>query len=212
MKRFFRNMTEALELQGRVLCDTSPFGGQFDAVYIFGQTRDNESSVLKTGAKLILEKKATFVIFLKTGKLVNGETFTSDYEAKLIKLGVPQKNILSTHLHDSLAHTHTEAIALVELARQMGWERIYVTAPPFHQLRVFAETVTAICASYPTLKAYNKVGLPLPWTTTVVHSQNILVARRCDLFKPEFERLDAYHSKGDLVTAKKVLNYLDNRD
>ncbi len=212
MESFFASTVEALELLTRTLCDTEPKVKTVDAVYIFGQTPDNEKSSLEMGAKLMTMGKAKRLVFLKTGTLVTGETFSANTDAKLIKLGVKEETIIFTNLPTGIAHTQTEAIAFVELAKKMDWQTVYITSPPFHQLRACAETVTAILKFYPELKVFNKTGKALPWTTQVVHSQNILIDLRCNLIKSEKERLDKYYRQGDLATAGQILDYLNNRD
>lgn len=212
MESFFATTIEALELLARTLCDTEPEEKTVDAVYVFGQTPDNEKSSLEMGAKLITKGKAKKLVFLKTGTLVTGVTFSADMDTKLIKLGVWEQKIVVTNLPTGIAHTQTEAIAFVELAKKMDWKTVYITSPPFHQLRACAETVTAILKFYPELKVYNKVGKALPWTIKAVHSQGILVDIRCNLIKSETERLDKYYRQGDLATAGQILDYLNNRD
>jgi hypothetical protein len=211
MGNFFENIEEALQLTERVLADTEP-NEKVDAIFIFSQTPDNESSVLETGFELIVNDAVSFIAFFSVGGDGRGGLYHSDYHQKLISLGVPDEKIILIDLSSVWAHTHTEAIAFVKKAKEKGWKRVYVTASPFHQIRVFAETVTAILNFYPELLAYNKVGKALPWTEHVVHSQNVVTGRRCELVIPETKRLNEYHAKGDLVTARQVLNYLDKRD
>ncbi len=209
MSKFFKTIVEALELQARVLADTEPTE-KIDALYIYGETEDNQPSSFTVAAELAI--KAGLIAYLRTGTLITGRKFVSDYDDKLVKLGVPKEKIIFTDLPTGLAHTHTEAIALVELAKKMNWQTIYILAPPLHLLRAFVETVTAILNIYPELKVFGKMGKPLAWTETIIHSQDILTGRRCDLVQSETEKLEQYYDQGGLLNARQVLDYLNLRD
>lgn len=230
MGSFFTTTAEALELSMRVLADTEP-EGKADALCVFGQTKDNEGSVVQTAMEVMAAAKANCVVFLQTGTLITREIYHLDWASRFAAAGIPGESIIGGSLLPSpalalsepkaegmwekerlAASTHTEALCFVELAKSRGWQTVYITASPFHQLRAFAEIATTALWLYPSLKIFNRVGKPLPWTTTAIHSQNVLAARRCELAVPEWERLENYHQKGDLASAREILNYLNWRD
>lgn len=224
MGQFLESITEALQLQARILADTHP-PKKIDALFVYGQTQDNEPSILSTAAQEA--DKADWVVYSYGGKLTTGMDWNPDYDEKLIARGIPAKKILRTDLSEGLAHTHTEAIAFVHMAKKKGWETVRVISPAFHILRAFAETVTATVLLYPSLKVYSKVGTPLPWTETVLHSQFIEKGKRCDLVASEYQKCERYHGKNkepsselekfhadivELLSGRQILDYLNQRD
>ncbi len=207
----FGSETDVIELLIRVLCDTE--APEVTAVtYLFGQTASNESSVLARGARLIRDGGTGQLRFLG-GEARSGYPGFDAWHAKLLGQGVDAGKLQASHLpSDTLAHTQTEAIALIASARQEGWRSIHIVSPPFHLLRAFLDTVTRVVRTYPALRVYNAVGLPLSWTAQAVHSQGMLSAVRAAFIGSELDRIDRYHRKGDLVTAREALEYLTQRD
>jgi hypothetical protein len=202
------NMIEAIV---RILSDVRP-QHTVDAAYLFAQTSDNESSVIHGGKKIIDESVVSKILMLRT-RSMNGYTGFDDWKAKLIDLGIPETRIAPVVLHPSTPHnTLTESIALIRLAKQKGYKAIVVTAAPFHQVRAFMTVVRVVLTWFPDLKIYSFPGMALPWTEQVVHSQGILTATRARFIETEFERIDTYHRKGDLMSFDEVLRYLDQRD
>jgi len=207
----FGSETDVIELLMRVLCDTEA-PGITDAAYLFGQTAQNEDSVLEKGARLIRDGGTARLMFLG-GEARSGYPGFDAWHEQLLAQGITAGKLEPSHLPpDTLAHTQTEAIAFIERAQQEGWQSIHIVSPPFHLLRAFLDTVTRVVRTYPTLRVYSVVGVPLPWTAQTVHSQGMLTAVRAALISSELERIARYHRKGDLVTATEALNYLNGRD
>lgn len=211
MKPFTEEL-ELVELMMRIYSDIEA-PGTADAAYLFSQTEYNEKSVLDTAAALFKSGKVKTVAIGEGGRLITGKIFkTPDWREKLIKLGVPKERIKIIQITSELAHTHTEALAFVSYARQNGWKTMYVIASALHQLRAFMSTISIVLHAYPELKIFNIVGIPLPWTQEIVHSQYIEKGKRSELVKNEWERILRYYGKGDLVSAREVLDYLNRRD
>jgi len=208
----FGSDLEMLELIPRVMTDNEP-SRLVDTAYLFHQLSKNEESVLDKGQQLFREKKVGSLTILGEGKDTN-TTFSPKVEsAKLTKRRVPSEYIITTTIQE-LAHTHTEAIAFVDLAKTLGWTTVYIVSTAVHQLRAFAEVVTTILRTPDlTLKAYSIIGAPLSWTEFAKHSQGDKVAKpRHQLFQDELERIENYYNQGDLVSAREILEYLNKRD
>ena len=208
---FASSEAELLELALRIMADSPP-QGTADAVFMYGQTESNENSTLQRACEILGKGLAKKVAFSQGAKLVGGEDWVPDYRTKLIKLGVPSDVIIPVQITSRLANTHTEAIAFVAHAKKQKWQKVYAIASPFHQPRAFVETVTIVLQEYPELKAYSKPGLSLSWTQEAIHSQNIVKGKRSELVRGEWTRVLAYYEHGDLVSARQVLDYLNNRD
>jgi len=208
---FASSYVELLELTQRIMDDDGP-KAKADAIIMYGQTKDNEDSIF-LGVKRLYEKNlAERVVFGQGGKLVTRQDYLPDYQTKLIQLGIPSEAIIPLQITEALAHTHTEALAHIAHAKMRQWKNVYVVASPFHQLRAFVNTVSIVLRQYPELKVFSVLGTHLPWMDKAIHSQNVESGKRFELIQNEWKRIEAYHAKGDLVSARQVLDYLNQRD
>lgn len=207
----FGSDLELAELLMRTLCDESP--PQFDIAYLFGQTADNQESVLGRGIQLYTGGGARLV-GITDHPPVPGYPGTEVWRGKLLAGGVPAKDIVSIPRARPLAHTHTEAERLIWLAQTKSWHTILIVAAPFHQLRAFMDTVGVLIRDGldKTIRIYNDPGITLPWTRQAVHSQGTLTARRYELVGEELGRIVRYWGKGDMPTTRQVLDYLNWRE
>lgn len=202
--------SEQLEAIIRICCDIRP-GEPADAAYLYAQTSDNEETVFYAARKIIDGGLSSKILLLDSNpnKGYAGYTF---WKERLVELGIGEKCILDVKLNVLNHNTLTEAEAVIRFAMQSNIKSIIVSAAPFHQIRAFITTVRVALAEYPELKIYSIPGTPLSWNECVTHSQGLLKAKRSDLIAGEFERIENYYQKGDLISFKKVLDYLDARD
>lgn len=202
---------ELVELSFKVLSDMDPPNAS-EGAYIFAQTVDNESSVLRSAAQYFAEGKAE-VILIPDSSPRCGYPGSQQWAAQLLLHQVPQQHIhgVPTADFESL-NTYTESLAVVRYAKQNQFRYLTIIAAPFHQLRAFISAVSAAVREYPSLLIYNSVGLPLPWYDSVSHSQGSLVGRREEFIHSEFDRIVSYQQKGDLISEIEVLEYLRQRD
>jgi hypothetical protein len=201
----------SIEAVVRILCDVRPQCAA-DAAYLFAQTRDNDSSVIAVAKNIIEDSVASRILLLST-RIRQGYPGFQVWKAKLLELGISETLITPVELNQGEPHnTLTEATALIRFAKQSQYKAIVVSAAPFHQVRVFMTAVRAASNEFPSLRIYNFPGIALPWTEQVVHSQGMLTATRARLIQAEFERINNYYRKGDLISFDAALNYLDQRE
>ncbi|MFD2999360.1 YdcF family protein [Pontibacter toksunensis] len=201
------------ELIIRALCDTLP-PEPADALFLFGQTEDNQESVLVAAQQLIQRKKTPKVLFLNTGPISGYPGFQSWKDA-LVSMGVAEDPVEPVPLvpaETDILHTGIEAESLVAHALKQQYTRIIVSASPFQQPRAFMTAITAALKIYPELELYSYPGKALPWKEEVVHSQGKVQAARAGLVSGEMKRIRNYHEKGDLASVDDVLVYLNKRD
>lgn len=199
------------ELVTRVLCDTAP-DGSVDTAYLFGETKDNQESVLKAGALLYLTGPAEKIAICGLAE-GSGYPGVLSWREKLISLAVPEEDILEVPpAPDFPPSTHAEALGLARFAKLHKWKSIYVIAPPLHQLRAFVTTVTEALKEYPEFLIYSFPGVPQNWEEHIVHSQGIQKGTRSELLAEELKKIEKYYKKGDLLSAEEILKYLNWRD
>jgi hypothetical protein len=139
------------ELLIRILCDIQPAAAT-NGTFLFGQTEDNDTSVLTKAQQLLETKQTALILFMHTPP-ANGYPGFEAWESQLIKAGVARKQIAGVPLLQApVLHTLVEAQSLMTYARQQNFESIYVTAAPFHQPRAFMTAVRLLYVSTLSLK------------------------------------------------------------
>lgn len=192
-------------------------GFMADTVFCYGQELENTKSVVERSVQLFRDGLVRSIAIPDQRTLERYQHFYDFIRTMLIERGVPKEKIVPIpHPPEfKIAHTHTEAIGLARYAREVDWTTIYITALPSHLLRAFAETVTAITREYPQLLAYSAVGQVLPWTEPTVHSQGTVSGKRFEVIgtvdRSELRKIVEYYLRGDLVSAREVLDYLNRR-
>jgi hypothetical protein len=199
------------ELLIRILCDIQPTT-RTHAIFLFGQTEDNDTSVLTKAQQLVEVKKTDRILFMHTPP-TNGYPGYEAWKKKLIQAGVAEQQIAGVPMLPApVLHTLVEAESVMSYAKQQNFQAMYVTAAPFHQPRAFMTAVTAALRIYPELKIFSQTGIPLPWLEEAVHSQGKTTGTRKQLITGEMERIEKYQKQGDLATVEQVLDYLNRRD
>ncbi len=204
--------SELDELITRIFFDPVPYDKKPDIAYLFGETVDEEDSVLKAGAALYDTGAIKKIAHCGARK---GHAFSGkkNWSKKLHALGIPFKDIYPIPLSKKFPpSTHAESFGLVSYARKQGWKKIYIVAPPLHQLRAFVTTVSAIIKEKSHLRVYSFTGLPQNWEERIAHSQKPQKRARHEFFGDEFKKIEKYYQKGDLVSGKEILKYLEKRD
>ena len=205
-----------MQLVVRVLCDYLPKHPL--NLYLFGQTPDNQESVLGKAVELVRAGTCESLNMMEDPDqfcgYAGGTNWEHELKQRLADHLVPIRQLSFPSRNGSkMLHTYGEAVAIVKEAKEQGWETLGVVAPPFHQVRAFVSTVSAALREYPSLRIYSLVGHTLSWEETAVHSQGTVIDLRKNLIQEEAERLAKYGGKdGDLVSEEDVLEYLRRRD
>lgn len=201
------------ELIIRTLCDTLP-DEPADALFLFGQTKDNQESVFAAAQQLLQQERVKKVLFLNTGPMSGYPGFEVWKEA-MVRAGVGEEllePVPPVQADPHMLHTGIEAESLVAHALKQQYRRLIVAASPFQQPRAFMTAVTAALKSYPSLELYSYPGKAQPWKEEVLHSQGKVQAARAGLVTGEMKRIVNYHEKGDLAAVEDVIIYLNKRD
>ncbi len=198
-----------------------------DAVYLFGHTSDNEGSVLEALLPLLHRYSKSgdeFPVYLCGGgpynpvaEFHNAPVAYSGFESWygwLIEKAYLDDADIHAILRPSVSHTGTEAESIVRSASQLSWKSLVVVAAHMHILRAFTNTVTFATRLYPELQVYAMAGMPpRSWMQEVLSSQGTVHGSILDTgIAAEWERLNRWHAKGDLIAAKEVLGYIAKRD
>lgn len=200
-----------IELLIRIFCDIQP-NHTADGVFLFGQTTDNQQSVLLKAHQLLTDSLTSQIMFAQTPAF-SGHPGYEAWKKELMQAGIDEKYITGIPIPNTpVLHTLIEAESLINFAKINTYHTLYITASPFHQLRAFMTAVTATLKIDPTIRLYSQTGTSLPWLEEVLHSQGKTKGTRNQLITGELERIEKYQRKGDLASVEAVLAYLNKRD
>lgn len=208
------NGAKLRELYYRVVEEGASPPPPADLMYLVGQTRSNQASVLDRAP----EFSGPIGIIGYSDTEHFGYPGSDVWVPELVKRGVPNERVALVkgsfvEMGDKkIIHTLSEMRALVQHARAHKIRKILVVAPRFHILRAFMSGVLALTEHYPEMRLYPALGRPLDWDERSSHSQGTLVGTRADFLVEETIRIYAYHAQGNLPDPENVLAYLDRRD
>jgi len=208
------NGAKLRELYYRVVAEAENSPPEADLMYLVGETRSNQASVLDRA--LNFSGPIGIIGYPYTEYM--GYPGSDVWVPELSKRGISRERIVS--VGGSLIkidgketiHTLSEMCALAQHAKMHGIRRVILVAPQFHLLRAFMSGVHALNKVYPELRLYPVLGTPLAWDEESSHSQGALRGIRADFLVEETIRIYTYHAQGNLPDPEDVLSYLDRRD
>ena len=205
------------ELAVRINND-SPLLRRMPTLFLFGQTRDNESSVLYRALREFTAGNSDSISFSRCldphdCEKTHGSPGFEPWTSFLVHCGIPRKMIIPADIPVvPKVHTRTEADALVQVAKRECWNEALIIASPFHLPRAFLSTVKAASEANDQIKIYAIPGTVLPWHQEVVHSQGTTKGTRIEILRGEFRRIKEYSENGSIAHPGQGLEYLDKRD
>jgi hypothetical protein len=203
-------MDEHVELLLRLLCDVLP--KQADAAYLFVETERNLESIFHAGRQLADDRR-TGRLLISDCSPKSGYVGTEAFREAMKQSGIPAVAIEEVPMEPTpILHTLIEAQAVVHHAKARGYQSLVVIAAPFHQERAFITTASVAIRIYPELKLYSLPGRGLAWDEVVTHSQGVDRKTRLAWLAAEYERIEKYTAKGDLLPRARILEYLRRRD
>ena len=212
-------LEEFFLLVPRILCDyRDPSRGPYQLAFIYGNTPDNEDSSFLRAIELA-NAGAVESLGMSEGDRGRGYEGFDHSVARLKEIGFPSGIPIMKFDIGGNVNTLSEAQKLAEYARSIveagqSDGDIAIIAPPFHIVRVFMTTITALKRNNVSVRVYAVPGVPLPWLQEAVHSQGLTKKKRAELLNDELQRLEKYQAPefGELHTPRRVLEYLDWRD
>lgn len=213
LERFF-------ELSARVFCDyRDPRRGRFKLLYVYSETLDNEESCFLRAVELAQASMMESLGIAEGDRSHGYEGFGHSVE-RLKAFGWKGNIPIVKFDIDGNVNTLSEAEHLADFGLAHKGD-IGIVVPPFHLVRAFVTTVTALMHSRNKMnrtddltRVYAVPGVALSWMQQAVHSQGVLKNTRVGLLGSELERLEKYRvSKfGGMLSAKEVIDYLNWRD
>jgi hypothetical protein len=208
-----RDLEDYFELSARIFSDyRDPRRGPFSLVYLYSETSDNADSCFLRAIELV-RGEGVKAVGTAEGALGHGYDGFEASCKRLRALGWSDESPIQKILVDGVVNTLSEAQALVNRMKSVEGD-VGIVAPPFHIVRAFVTTITALKESGQERRIYALPGTPLEWGERVRHSQGELIGTRSELLQSELSRLQKYRTPefGNLLSPREVLEYLNWRD
>lgn len=176
-----------------------------DLVYLCGQAKDNQLSVLAVARDF-----ENVPIACPGHEGSPGFEGFAAWKQELSQHGVDESRIVPIHGAERttegslVSNTLTEAKGLVEYVRFREIRSVVIIAPRWHIVRCFM-TFVQQASAIESLRIHPALGVSLPWHEAAAHSQGSVVGIRADLMAMEMARIFEYHAKGDLCDPEVAL-------
>jgi hypothetical protein len=183
-----------------------------DLVYLAGQTRDNESSVLE---KVYRFSGPIGMIGYDDVEKICGFAGFTRWKNALVAGGISAERIVGIEGSfvevggKRIIHTLSEHEAMARYAASLGKKQVLLIAPYWHILRCFLSAVLAGQRHYPEMQVYPVIGMPLDWGVDSKHSQGTLGGIRADFMFTETLRIFSYYEQGNLASPEEAMEHLD---
>lgn len=116
----------------------------------------------------------------------------------ILRTGVPQEDIIH---EDKSLNTREQAVEVVKLAQERGWERLVLVASHEHQYRAYLTFLREVLDTHSEIILYNAPVRNLGW----FKQTNWGV--RFERLEQEFARIEKYTQLGHLATFQEVIDY-----
>lgn len=191
----------------RLYSDSLPKQGA-DIIYLVGQTRDNQQSVMVRGLHLFHRgiSPRVGILELEPGFGYPGHV---EWEKDLRGMGFSERTILIPR-PEKHPNTLNETRSLVQYAKREKFETIILVMPAYH-IRAFVFTLTARKEIYPELRVYVQIGEGLPWDEKVIHSQGLVRDIRIGLLLRDLTLIEEGPARGENISWEETLAYLEQR-
>lgn len=198
-----------------------PLRGPYETVYLFAETDDNAYSPLMKAVRFANDglTKSISISDSGTGAGYSGfERYVADlYSYGLSRDFTEESGKIRRIPIAGNPNTLSEAQALVQDIESRNGD-VGVIAPPFHLVRAFMTTITALKRNAPDAASSKNIwaikGIDQPPFESALHSQGVTKDTRIGLEYGENDKLKQYQAGdfGGMVKPKDVINYMRERD
>ena len=116
----------------------------------------------------------------------------------ILQYGVPQSAIIH---EDKSLNTREQAVEVVRMAMQNGWQKLILVASHEHQYRAYLTFLREVLDTKSGILLFNSPARNLNWFVDSGWGM------RFDRLKGEIDRIERYGAMGHLATAEEVIEY-----
>jgi hypothetical protein len=209
-----QEMAQFYELSKRILQEGEHPPKRADIIYLFGETSDNEESVLAVAKDF----DGPIALVGHDDTQSSGFPGFGSWREKLVASGIAPERIVPIfgsfdydREHRFRGNTMTEALAFIDYAKTHSLRSAVVVAPAFHLTRCFAMTVSVALRDYPELNIYPALGKALAEDGDVAHSQGVMRGTRIQIRRKDLARLGRWQEQNGIPAAEEAARTLDGR-
>ena len=193
----------------RVLCDDRPT--KVEALYLVAQSDHNQYSVIDQGFEAFEQGLTEHIVILGSDP-ISGYPGSGLWRTILMTRGVPPEAIHETDGKEyETLNTYEESQLFVNFCTKHDLKNVGICAAPFHQERAYISVVSAAIKANLDLNIYSYLGKPLTWNEKTRHSQGTQEGTRLEILEAENKKIKEYQKKGDLLSKKEILDYMNSR-
>ena len=111
-----------------------------------------------------------------------------------------------------MVNTKVESDLIIDWAIKHNIKKISICSPPYHLLRAFMTLVSSSIIKNYNISIFPYSGMIDDWNKIVVCHQGTHKESFSDMIDFELERINKYIDKGDILTPKCILEYMDKRN
>ncbi len=121
-----------------------------------------------------------------------------DIKPFILNQGIPENDLIH---EDKSLHTQQQAVEVVKLAIENGWQKLVLVASHEHQYRAYLTFLREVLDTKSNLILYNAPVRNLKWFIDSGWGT------RFERLSAEFARIEKYSKMGHLANAKEVVEY-----
>ena len=155
---------------------------------------------LRHAVEIYLNGLAPKVVF--SGGVENPDCGSYPYQVvlpELLKLGMNEEDLL---WENKSQNTRQQALEVMTMCREKGWESVILVASHFHQYRAFLTFLKTMEDTGIKLLIHNSPARDMPWF------QPTFGTCRFELLEREFEKITRYGENGHVATFEQGISYL----
>jgi hypothetical protein len=177
-----------------------------DALYLFGQTVDNQASEFQRALEFVSRVGAMVV---PDGPAECGYPGGEAFAAEVASF-FPGEVVRMPLVGSRITNTYSEAQGLLQLSLQRGWRDVGALSFPSHLYRGFRTIASVAIREDPERKVrfWSIAGVPLRWDEVIVHSQGVQRKTRAALILDELDKIESYPGQ---APAHRILDWMDQR-
>lgn len=117
---------------------------------------------------------------------------------RMLEAGVPEEDIIH---EDKSLNTREQAVEVVRMAQERGWEKLILVASHEHQYRAYLTFLREVLDSKSGITLYNAPARNLDWFVDKGWGT------RFERLEAEILRIEKYSELGHLANAQEVIDY-----
>ncbi|KKS34900.1 MAG: hypothetical protein UU95_C0007G0037 [Parcubacteria group bacterium GW2011_GWC2_42_12] len=118
---------------------------------------------------------------------------------ELYKNGVPKNKVI---LEEKSLNSYEQGVEVMKIIKEKKWQKIILVASHFHQIRAYLTFLKTMKKAGLKVQIFNAPAREISWFDVISLGKS-----RLELLKDEFDKIEDYSRKGDVVSIKESIEY-----